>query len=969
MKSHFNVLVILVIQLVLGCESKLSVTVKKGPTSSRQCPETICVPASNLTWKETSPRNGLTTTAYWTAPQSKSPQWTLQRQNIQYFSDQDCKVARGTSRQLASVTTDTDTFTATAAGTVSFKISGTFFKDTQSVDVSSNCSSLMELNNPTSASTTSNPTISSIANQSTSVNLALSAVSFTLSASTTLACSGTYLSVDTSNTNLVDTSAVSWSGAYPSCSFTLTPKLNATGTATVGITVTDQNGRSARSSFILSVSTAFVLGQPNLSRSLQREHNLSSVAGATVVGGRFYASDYDYSRILVWNSVPTTSGTPADFVLGQLNLYRNDYNSSYVTSAEKLAGPSGLGTNGTNLIVADPDNNRVLIWNTAPTSERQAPDVVVGQSSFVGLSANGGGSASASVLNYPLNARVINSKLFIADTFNHRVLVWNSIPTSNGVSADFVIGQPNMTTVSSSCSANKFNQPNDIATDGTKLFISDSANNRVVAYNAIPTASNPTGDFVLGQSVILSCSANSGGISSSSLNFPKGLHASQSKIYVADSSNHRTLLWTSIPSSSFSAADYVLGQADFTSNAAASPPAGGQVLKNPSGVFEFNNKLFIFDSLNYRILGWNSPPTSNGVSADIVIGQSQLTSGTVFAYGPDTTHLGPYRFHYDGTHFIVADRAFHRVLIWNSLTTTYDAPADIVLGQSNFTNQISNAGGLSASSLYYPTGVYSDGTKLFVADSFNHRVLIWNTFPTVNNQAANVVLGQPNMTSNTANNGGRTGATLNSPATVGLCGSKLMVADASNNRVLVWNTVPSSSGTAANFVIGQTNLTLGSSATSSNGLSSPQDLFCSGSKLFVADASNHRVLIYNSIPTASNPNADLVLGQPNMTSSSSNNGGISASTLYNPNAVYSDGTSLFVSDTYNHRVLIWNSIPTVSTTAADTVYGQPSFTTGTYNLSGISATSIASPTSLQTIGSRLVINDGSNYRILFVDKP
>ena len=47
-----------------------------------------------------------------------------------------------------------------------------------------------------------------------------------------------------------------------------------------------------------------------------------------------------------------------------------------------------------------------------------------------------------------------------------------------------------------------------------------------------------------------------------------------------------------------------------------------------------------------------------------------------------------------------------------------------------------------------PSGLYSDGTRLFVADKLNNRVLIWNAWPTANGQAADVVLGQAAMTSN-----------------------------------------------------------------------------------------------------------------------------------------------------------------------------------------------------------------------------
>ncbi|KKS44617.1 MAG: NHL repeat containing protein [candidate division CPR1 bacterium GW2011_GWA2_42_17] len=132
-------------------------------------------------------------------------------------------------------------------------------------------------------------------------------------------------------------------------------------------------------------------------------------------------------------------------------------------------------------------------------------------------------------------------------------------------------------------------------------------------------------------------------------------------------------------------------------------------------------------------------------------------------------------------------------------------------------------------------------------------------------------------------------------------------------------------------------------------------------KIFLADTSNNRVLIYNSIPTADNASADVVVGQPNMTSNTANNGGIGANTLKIPTGVYSDGTKLYVSDTGNHRVLIYNSIPTADNASADVVVGQPNMTSSTAN--GIGADDLASPYAVYFNDAKLYITDLQDYRI------
>src|SRR3989338_7347821 len=171
--------------------------------------------------------------------------------------------------------------------------------------------------------------------------------------------------------------------------------------------------------------------------------------------------------------------------------------------------------------------------------------------------------------------------------------------------------------------------------------------------------------------------------------------------------------------------------------------------------------------------------------------------------------------------------------------------ADVVVGQPDFTSSAADNGGLSGRSLDSPeTGAHSDGKRLFIVDRDNNRVLIWNSIPTTNFARADVVVGQPDFTSSTANNGGRSARTLSDPRGVSTAGGKLFVADAGNHRILIWHAIP-----ATNFVP-----------------------------------------------------ADVVVGQPEFASGGANNGGISARTLQTPRKVFSDGTRLFITDQLNHRI-------------------------------------------------------------------
>ena len=67
--------------------------------------------------------------------------------------------------------------------------------------------------------------------------------------------------------------------------------------------------------------------------------------------------------------------------------------------------------------------------------------------------------------------------------------------------------------------------------------------------------------------------------------------------------------------------------------------------------------------------------------------------------------------------------------------------ATLVLGQPDFTTTTENLAA-TPTTLRLPTAVASDGVHLVVADTNHNRVLIWNRIPTSNNAPADVVVGQ-----------------------------------------------------------------------------------------------------------------------------------------------------------------------------------------------------------------------------------
>jgi len=249
-----------------------------------------------------------------------------------------------------------------------------------------------------------------------------------------------------------------------------------------------------------------------------------------------------------------------------------------------------------------------------------------------------------------------------------------------------------------------------------------------------------------------------------------------------------------------------------------------------------------------------------------------------------------------------------------------DTVADLVLGQPNFTSRTANNGGVSASSLHAPHGVAVDTAgNVHVADLLNNRVLEYHT-PLTTDTVADVVLGQPNFTSNTANNGGISASSLNNPREVaGDTAGNVYVADVGNHRVLVYLD-PQNTDTVADLVLGKPNFitskckidfvvdkvvaVVGSSSASTLCLPFGVVVDAAGN-VYVADG-NNRVLEYHT-PLTTDTVADVVLGQPNFTLNTANNGGVSASSLYGPHGVAVDTAgNIYVADLYNNRVLVYD---------------------------------------------------------------
>lgn len=463
------------------------------------------------------------------------------------------------------------------------------------------------------------PTISAISNTTAGYNSTTGAIPFTIGDVET-PVNNLIVSITSSNITCIPLSGIVLSGTGANRSMVITPGLNQFGNSNITIEVSDGVCSFSRTfdvtvfkqTFANFESARIVVGQTNFtsinttsSQTIAPGSNSSAVSakGVLAVGSQ------TQNRVLLWNSVPTANGTAANVVVGQNNFTAT---GTAITSSG-LNAPDGVAfsPDGNKLIIADAGNDRVLIWNTIPTTNNKAADVVIGSTNFT---TNNKGEA-ANRLSRPTDILVTpNGKLLITDRENNRVLIFNKIPTTNNASADLVIGQTNLTNDGAGNTASTLRTPWNcsLAPDG-KLLIADDGNNRILVYNSIPTTNGASADLVIGQD---NFTGNAGGSGANKFYYPGVTVSPSGVVAIADYSNHRVLVYNQIPTTNGANADIVLGQANFTqafefnNGSGNEGTASDKNMSQPYGInFDLNERLFVNGRNMHRLMVFGETPS------------------------------------------------------------------------------------------------------------------------------------------------------------------------------------------------------------------------------------------------------------------------------------------------------------------------------------------------------------------------
>ncbi|MGE0394538.1 MAG: hypothetical protein AB7P67_13315, partial [Vicinamibacterales bacterium] len=571
--------------------------------------------------------------------------------------------------------------------------------------------------------------------------------------------------------------------------------------------------------------------------------------------------------------------------------------------------PTGIATDGTRLLLADRFNNRVLIWTTLPASEADEPTLVLGQADFV---TNDPGTGPHQ-MSWPGAVSVSpQGAVVVADSYNDRLLIWNTFPTRNAQPADVVLTHGDL------------GWPWGVWTDGSRLAATSTNKSKVLFWNTLPTSGNPAPSFT----------STGGG----HLGTPRTITTNGRWFAVGDHNSRggggdiATHVWTSYPTGD-TAPDFAMRD-PIDSNYAWL-----------TGDFTSRGELVMFG----RYLHLYEPaPTAAATAPRLSLQQFPWSGG-------------------DGAAVAVAgDRIFvsmyngNRIVVHRTVPTA-DTDPDFAVGAPDLcTNTLD-------SRFFITNGVpATDGRSLWVSSDFDRRMYVWKDIPDDSGAAPDYVYRLPEAPWDSEVSGDRLAlagqktvylwntlprageapdvtfsdrigsANFTRLMGVAMGGGYFALSDDSG-KVWFWNGIPSADhepvttlqlasprrlhGDSTHFVITRTDpgaifvyrwadvgpgmqpvlqLDANSVRTRFN-MNLPEHAIIRNGELFLADTINNRVLYWSSLESARSQAPEVIFGAANLNDVTPE---IGRNKMFWPAAMAYDGARLWVGEyKFSNRVL------------------------------------------------------------------
>lgn len=380
-----------------------------------------------------------------------------------------------------------------------------------------------------------------------------------------------------------------------------------------------------------------------------------------------------------------TSGQEADMLLSGV-----DFNNA--------GGPlffnhqGGIASDGNHLILADRNNNRVLIWNSLPAGNTP-PDIVLGQKDFTGNNPGEG----LDQLNWPVAVATDGKHLLVADTYNDRVLVWDSFPAQNGQAADFALTGAIRYLPDS---PGTVGWPWAVWTDGEKLIVASTAGSQVLIWNSFP-AENRAPDIVL---------------KLDDFGTPRTIGSDGTNLVVGDhnafNQNQGNFFWKSFPTNDDQMYDFFMRNARGEDQQSTM----GEIFWGPT--FTEDGRLVAVGESLYI---WNQFPENGNDVPDLSVGRGHNVEG--YDFGGSQSG--------DGSGIVIAGEKLYvslcngnKIVGFNSMPRSPGEIPDFAVGSPDiYTNT------LETNFIISNPVPATDGKSLFVSSDFDRKLYVWKSLP------------------------------------------------------------------------------------------------------------------------------------------------------------------------------------------------------------------------------------------------
>lgn len=582
-------------------------------------------------------------------------------------------------------------------------------------------------------------------------------------------------------------------------------------------------------------------------------------------GTRVVVCDRNNNRVLVWNS-PPASNTPPDVVLGQADFLSNDPG----TALDRMNWPMAASLSGGRLVVADTDNDRLLVWNRIPTVSGQAADLEIRLRDF--------STPGSMPLSWPWGVWTDGTRLMATATSGSALLVWRRFPASASTPPDFLLKDP------------AFGTPRTLTCDGRTLAIDDH-NTRLPAttgaagshatyfWNSLPDSASDTHDFAMqgarlrggsvGDALVLLGEGrmrihNRFPTSGSTppdltLNLPYGgdgigLAVAGGRIYTVDENLNRMLVFNAHPTDPSARPDFAIGSPHVDTNTLTTE----YHVQNPAVVTD-GSSLWVGSDFDRALYFWKSRPDVSGARPDIVYRGISPWAGAF--------HAGS---------LVMAGQ--NRVWIWNRAPKDGELPDRVLSGR---------IGTVVPDQL---RGVAMADGWFALADYGQRRVYVWNGIPATDTPPVAVI-----------DPGGQ-------PGRISMDATHLVVPVSGPPHVVQLYRLSDLPGNTTPRVTLRNRDPRLPSEVPSTGFNLPEGALLAGNRLWVADTSNNRVLGWSSMERVlAGSRADLILGA---TDEGDIGPGIGRSSLFMPGSLAWDGSCLWVGEfKFSSRLLRFSPRP------------------------------------------------------------